>query len=422
MINAFEEGALAGVRVIDFTNYIAGPVVTRFLADMGAEVIKVELPPREDPIQPRFNAQSPGAASGAIAFAHWNRGKKSVCLDFHKPEGLAITRELIRRADVVVENFSPGVMQRAGLSYEELRQLNPRIVMCSVSGCGQTGPLAHRPGNDHVALALSGVMDLTGYPDRAPVLPGYFIADNNGGVHGAIAVCAALFRRERTGRGQHIDISLVEAMFHLHDMGLVQHLASRGESRPVRMGSHHPSTSPCGVFQARDGYVVITALVHHWEHFVRTIGKPELLEDPRFNPTFTRLNNRLELVPIIEDWLKSFPSRDDALKILNANHILAAPVLDIAQAIEQPQFKERDVVREVEHPAFGNLQLPVTPLRFSESVTDISSRAPMIGEHNLSVLSSYLGYSAAQVEELTRKGVLVREAAVAERDRRPGKS
>jgi CoA:oxalate CoA-transferase len=415
MTDAIDDGVLAGVRVIDFTNYIAGPIVTRFLADMGAEVIKVELPPRENPIQPRFTNQGP-YASGGFAFALWNRGKKSVCLDFHQPRGLDITKELIRRADVVVENFSPGVMERAGLSYEELRKINPRIVMVSVSGCGQTGPLAHRPGNDHVALALSGVMDLTGYPDRAPALPGYFIADNNGGVHGAIAVCAALFRRERTGRGQHIDISMVEALFHLHDMGLVQHLSSHGQSAPVRMGSHHPSTSPCGIFEARDGYVVITALVHHWEHFVKTIGKPELLSDPRFNPTSVRVQNRLELVPIIEQWLKSFPSRDDALKILNANHILAAPVLSVAQAMEQPQLTERGFIQHVEHPVIGDLQLPNIPLRFSESVTEITGPAPLIGEHNLSVLSSYLGYNAEQVEELTHQGILVREAAVTQRE------
>lgn len=414
MTNATDEGALAGVRVIDFTNFIAGPIATRFLADMGAEVIKVELPPRSVQTPTRFNADSPGAAYTSVAFALWNRGKKSVCLDFHQPQGLEIAKQLVRRADVVVENFSPGVMQRAGLSYEELCKVNPRIIMCSVSGCGQTGPLARRPGNDHVAQALSGVMDLTGYPDRAPALPGYFIADNNGGVHGATAVCAALFRREKTGRGQHIDISLVEALFHLHDLGLAEHLASHGESKPTRMGSHHPSTAPCGVFEARDGYVVITALIHHWEHFVKTIGKPELATDPRFAQIPRRLENRLALVPIIEEWLKSFPSRDDALKILNANHILAAPVLSIDQAISQPQFIERKVTREVEHPALGKLQLPITPLHFSESSTEIQGPAPMVGEHNLSVLTAYLGYSAAQVDELTRQGILVCEPPAAQ--------
>ena len=180
------------------------------------------------------------------------------------------------------------------------------------------------------------------------------------------------------------------------------------------MGSHHPSTAPCGVFAARDGYVVITALVHHWEHFVKTIGKPELLTDPRFAQIPRRLENRLELVPIIEDWLKSFPSRDDALKVLNANHILAAPVLSVDQAITQPQFNQRGVIDEVEHPALGKLQLPITPLRFSESATEIQGPAPMVGEHNLSVLTDYLGYSVEQVEELTRRGILVREPAVAQ--------
>lgn len=415
MTDAMEDGALAGVRVIDFTNYIAGPIATRFLTDMGAEVIKVELPPRENPIHPRFASKGP-MATASVAFALWNRGKKSVCLDFHQPRGLEIARELIRRADVVVENFSPGVMERAGLDYEELRKINPRIVMVSVSGCGQNGPIARRPGNDHVAQALSGVMDLTGYPDRAPALPGYFIADNNGGVHGAIAVCAALFRRERTGRGQHIDISMVEALFHLHDMGLAQLLASHGESHPERMGSHHPSTSPCGIFQARDGYVVITALLHHWEHFTNIIGKPELQNDPRFNPAYVRVQNRLQLVPIIEEWLRSFPSREEALKILNANHILAAPVLSVEQALDQPQFRERGFIRQVEHPVIGDVQIPISPLRFSESPTDITSPAPLIGEHNASVLTAYLGYTTEQVEELTRDGILVREPAARPRE------
>ena len=195
---------------------------------------------------------------------------------------------------------------------------------------------------------------------------------------------------------------------------MAEHLASHGESKPKRMGSHHPSTAPCGVFEARDGYVVITALIHHWEHFVKTIGKPELATDPRFAQIPRRLENRLELVPIIEEWLKSFPSRDDALKILNANHILAAPVLSIDQAISQPQFIERKVMREVEHPALGKLQLPITPLHFSESSTEIQGPAPMVGEHNLSVLTAYLGYSAAQVDELTRQGILVCEPPAAQ--------
>ncbi len=401
---------LDGFKVLDFSQAVAGPTVTRIMAEMGAEVIKVEIAPIGDPSRLSFTH---GGIRSSL-FAQHNRGKKSLCLNPKSDAGAEILRALVRQADVVVENFSPGVMERAGLSYDELRKVNPRIVMVSVSGCGQTGPLARRPGNDHVAQALSGVMDLTGYPDRTPALPGYFIADNNGGVHGAIAVCAALYRRERTGRGQHIDISMVEALFHLHDMGLAQLLASRGQSQPERMGSHHPSTSPCGIFEACDGYVVITALVHHWEHFVKTIGKPELLSDPRFNPSWRRVQNRLELVPIIEEWLKSFPSRDDTLKILNANHILAAPVLSVAQAMEQPQFKERGFIRHVGHPVIGDLPLPITPLRFSDSATGIAGPAPLVGEHNLSVLSSYLGYSAGQVEELTRQGVLVREPAVAD--------
>jgi crotonobetainyl-CoA:carnitine CoA-transferase CaiB-like acyl-CoA transferase len=410
-----DNGALDGVRVVDFTQYIAGPVVTRMLADMGAEVIKIEFPPRDGAAVPRFTEVGDSSLAMVSVGGHilWNRGKQSVCIDLKRPEGSEIAKGLVRDADVVVENFSPGAMARLGLGYEVLREINPRIIMCSVSGYGQTGPTAELPGNDITALSYSGLMHLTGYPDRPPALFGCFIADNSGGVHGAGAICAALYRREKTGRGQWIDIALSESLFHQHDVALIYHLFSKGRINPDRFGSHIPSLAPCGVFEARDGYVVITALDHYWERFARLMEKPELLEDPRFITSEDRARNRYELAGIIEQWLRSFPSRHDALAILESSHILAAPVLDLPDTINHPQMKARGVMQEVWHPVVGNVQVPRTPFNFSESKVAIRGRAPMLGEHNYSVLSRYLGMTRERIDELTKQGVLAREPMAA---------
>jgi len=401
---------LSGVRVLDFGHYIAAPILTRMMADMGAEIIKVELAPRGDltRLYPYFKA---GQSGGYI---QQNRGKQSVCLDLKKPEALEIVKGLVPQVDVVIENFSPGTLIKYGLGYEELRKLNSRLIMCSISGYGQNGPFAHRPGNDTVAQAMSGLMHLTGDPQGSPTYVGIYIADENAGVHGLAAVCAALYYREKTGIGQHIDLSLVECLFHLHDTAIQFYVLSDGELNPTRFGAHHYAIAPCGIFQARDGYVVIAVLVHQWEIFARAIGKPELLTDPRFATGGARVENRFALVTVIEEWLQSFPTRDEPLAILEKVRILSAPVLDIAQAINHPQIKARGAMQEVPHPGIGPVALPKSPFHFSETTVEIRSRAPLLGEHNESVLSRYLGYSAEKVTSLTRSGVLVQEALVDE--------
>jgi len=335
-------------------------------------------------------------------------------LDLKKPEALEIVKGLVPQVDVVIENFSPGTLIKYGLGYEELRKLNSRLIMCSISGYGQNGPFAHRPGNDTVAQAMSGLMHLTGDPQGSPTYVGIYIADENAGVHGLAAVCAALYYREKTGIGQHIDLSLIECLFHLHDTAIQFYVLSGGELNPTRFGAHHYAIAPCGIFKARDGYMVIAVLVHQWEIFARAIGKPELLTDPRFATGGARVENRFALVTVIEEWLQSFPTRDEPLAILEKVRILSAPVLDIAQAINHPQIKARGAMQEVPHPGIGPVALPKSPFHFSETTVEIRSRAPLLGEHNESVLSRYLGYSAEKVTSLTRSGVLVQEALVDE--------
>ena len=401
---------LAGVRVLDFGHYIAAPILTRMMADMDAEIIKIELAPRGDltRVYPYLKAGQSGA------YIQHNRGKQSVCLDLKKPEAIEIVRGLVPQMDVVIENFSPGTLPKYGLGYAELRKLNPRLIMCSISGYGQDGPYARRPGNDTVAQAMSGLMHLTGDPQGSPTYVGIYIADENAGVHGLAAVCAALYYREKTGIGQHIDLSLVECLFHLHDTAIQFYVLSEGELKPTRFGAHHYAVAPCGIFKARGGYVVIAVLVHQWELFAQVIGRPELATDPRFNTNERRAENRFALVEIIEAWLQSFPTCEEPLAILESARILSAPVLDIAQAINHPQLKARGAMQEVPHPGLGPVALPKSPFRFSETTVEIRSRAPLLGEHNERVLTRYLSYSADKIAALTQAGVLVQEPLVGE--------
>ena len=400
MENGEKPGPLSGVRVLDLGHYIAIPILTRMMADLGAEIIKVEAAPLGD-----LSRVSPYLKNGySGGFIQHNRGKQSVCVDLKRPEGVAIVRDLAHHVDVITENYSPGVLQRYGLGYEDFRRINPRVIMCSVSGFGQDGPLRHRVGNDTVALAMSGLMHLTGETDGPPVYVGLFIADENAGVHGLVAVCAALYYRERTGVGQYIDLSLLECMFHLHDTAIQFYVMSEGALNPSRFGSHHYLIAPCGIFKASDGYIVLTVLYHQWETFCETAGHREWLTDPRFATREARVEHRLELAALIERWLQTFSTRDEPLAILEKARILSAPVLDIAQIVNHPVITERGAMQSISHPGLGPVAIPKSPFRMSETSVMIRDRAPLLGEHNEKILGKYLGYSEQRVAELTSAG------------------
>ncbi|HLW70456.1 MAG TPA: CoA transferase [Candidatus Binataceae bacterium] len=410
MESPIKPGPLAGIRVLDLGHYIAIPILTRMMADLGAEVIKVEAAPLGD--LTRFMPYMREGYSGG--FIQHNRGKQSICVDIKTAEGVEIVRTLARQCDVVTENYSPGVLPKHGLGYEDLRKENPRLIMCSISGFGQDGPMRDRMGNDTVALAMSGLMHLTGNADGPPVYVGLFIADENAGVHGLAAVCAALYHRERTGVDQYIDLSLLECMFHLHDTALQYYVMSEGKLNPNRFGSHHYLLAPCGIFKARDGYVVITVVDHHWERFCDALGRREWMTDPRFADRDDRAANRMELATLIEQWLQSFATREEPLAILEKARILSAPVLDIAQIANHPVITERGAMQKIDHPGIGPIALPKSPFRMSETPAMIRARTPLLGEHNEKVLGGYLGYSADKIAALTKAGILVQEPHVAE--------
>lgn len=392
---------LEGIRVLDFTQYLAGPTVTRLMAEMGAEIIKIESAPGGDPS--RLLPVIKDGRSGY--FVQQNRGKQSLCLDLRRPEALEIVRGLVATVDVVVENFGPGVMEKRGLAYRDLAQLNPRLVMASISAYGRESPLSHKTGYDWVAQAFAGIMHMTGPADGPPMPVGMGIADVSSGVHAFSAIGYALFHRERTGRGQWLDISMIDSMFHMNEISVQAHSITDGAFVPKRAGNNHPLVAPFGVFKGPTGYLVILALQLQWKGLCEAMARPELEHDPRFVDSNSRARHQHELIPLIEAWLSGFSDNDAVFAQLDRHRVPSAPVLSPADAATHPYFRARGTVRRVEDPVLGALDIPGFPLRFSEQPDLPDLQAPLLGEHNASVLSSVLGYSAEQIAALAAAGV-----------------
>jgi crotonobetainyl-CoA:carnitine CoA-transferase CaiB-like acyl-CoA transferase len=403
-----EGGLLAGYKVLDFTQIVAGPTTTKLMAEMDAEVIKVEQAPKGDPA--RLN---PVLRKGRSAyFMQHNLGKQSLCINLKTEAGRDLIRALVPHMDVVVENYSPGVMARMGLDYDSLKQLNPRLVMCSISALGQDGPLAHVSGFDYIAQAYAGVTEVMGEANHAPIIPMVAIGDVSTGVHALAAVACALLHRERTGEGQYIDVSLLDSYIHVHDFSLQVYSASKGKFVPTRGGAHHTGLVPCGIFRAAQGYItIVAALDHQWRGLTRAMGRPELADDPRFCSIRERLRHKEILIEEIEHWLQSLPDRDAAVAALDRERVPAAPVLTIPEVVRHPHLLERGTVRQVSDPVFGDFVLPGFPFRFSGIPAPRVLTAPDLGEHNQPVLQRYLGYDADQVARLTTVGVLASREA-----------
>ena len=396
---------LSGYKVLDFTQIVAGPTTTKLMAEMGAEVIKVEQAPKGDPA--RLN---PVIRKGRSAyFLQHNLGKQSLCVNLKMEKGRAIVRELVPHMDVVVENYSPGVMARMGFSYEEFKKLNPRLVMCSISALGQTGPLAHLPGFDYIAQAYAGITEVMGEPGEPPAIPMAAIGDVSTGVHALAAIACALLHRERTDEGQYIDVSLLDTYIHTHDFSLQTYSASGGKAVPTRGGSHHTGMVPLGVFRGPKGsfVLIIAALEHQWRGLTKAMGRPEMADDPRFNSVRNRLKHKEVLIKEVEQWLLSLPDRETALTALERERVPVAPVLTIPEVIEHPHLLERGAVRPMSDPSFGNFMLPGFPFRFSTVPPPDKVTAPDLGEHNQAVLRQYLRYDETRIAQLVNDAVLV---------------
>jgi CoA:oxalate CoA-transferase len=404
---------LEGYRVLDFTQFVAGPTCSRLLAEMGAEVIKVELAPHGDRV--RAGGLKPLApelknSSHSTYYLQHNHSKLSFALDIRKPRARELLAAMIPKIDVVVENYAPGVIKRMGFGYDNLVKLNPSIIMCSISMPGQTGPLSHKAGYDYMGQAYAGITDQIGEPDRAPAITTMAIGDISTGVAAAMAIGFALLHRERTGEGQYLDATILDTYFHMHE-AYVPMVSLRGDRfRPTRNGSQHPGGGPTGIFRYRgDQYVFITVMPHQWPQLPRAMGMPELTEDPRFKSARGRRDNNDALKDIIEQWLGSFPTRDEAITALDKERVPCAPVLSLNEAMAHPHLRERNTVRHVKDPLLGEVDIPAVPVKFSRWPDRLEVRAARLGEDNERVLRNLLGTSNDEIAALYKEHVLVRD-------------
>lgn len=396
---------LHGFKVLDLTQVLSGPSATRILAEAGAEVIKVEWPGGDTNRAFPFIAENGRSAY----YVQQNRGKRSVSVDLSTPDGVAIVKELAAQCDVLIENYSPGVIDRLGLGYEAIKEVNPSIVMCSISAFGQAGPLSNLVGFDYIAQAYSGITGMIGEPDQPPVFPMVGLGDIGTGVHAACAIAFALLYRGQTGKGQYLDISLLDCYFHYHEVNVQVWSCSGGEIAPTRAGSHHHSVAPAGIFQSKDSYVLIMGLLRTWPRLCEVLGRPDMVDDPRFVDNPARLANQAELTAIIEGWLKAQESDEEAIRILDEARVPVAPILTIDQACRHPHLVERETIRTIYDRSLGNFQVPGMPLRFSEFPGHLDLEAPFVGEHNAEVLGGLLGYSDERIADLAERGVLFSE-------------
>ena len=393
---------LEGITVLDLTRYLAGPSCTRLLTELGADVIKIEQPPYGDPNR----STSPRINKRAGTHIQQNRGKRSVCLDINTDDGKNLILNLVNYVDVLVENFSPGVLDRKGLGYASLQEKNPKLIMASVSGFGQTGPLSSLPCFDLIAQGYAGIMHMTGEIDGPPMFVGIGMGDTNAGVHAFAAIGHALFHRERTGRGTHLDISMVDALFHMQDLPVHAASMTKGEYVPMRQGTEFQMLSPAGSFRGPEGWIVILCAEAQMSNLYEALGRPELAEDKRFIGNPARLENRAALTKIIETWMSNYETDDAVLEKLQSHRVPCGPALAPQDALSHPHFLERGTVRTVHDPLVGELQIPGFPFKSSDPFPDDDYVAAALGEHNYEVLGEVLGMDSSEISQLEQRGIL----------------
>jgi CoA:oxalate CoA-transferase len=394
---------LEDIRVLDLTNVLSGPFATLHLALLGADVIKIENPDGGDLARklgnvPKYNKELLGTS-----FLAQNANKQSLTLNMKAEEGKAIFRKLVETADVVVENFRPGVMARLGFSYEELCKINPKIIYCAISGFGQTGPDAFKPAYDQIIQGLSGVMAVNGDERLNPLRCGFPVCDTVGGMNAAFAIMAALYYREHTGEGQFIDIALLDSIMPL--MGWVAANLLIGGQQPVLLGNDNFTAAPSGMFKTQDGYINIAAnQQQQWEDLVDELGLPELKTDPRFQERDTRKSNRFLLTPLLEARLTQ-NNTSRWVEVLNARGIPSGDVVSLESALDSEQARHRQVIADVDQPGIGNIKIFNMTAKFSKTPAQIEMPPPRLSE-NTELILSELGYSAKEITALKESGVI----------------
>jgi formyl-CoA transferase/CoA:oxalate CoA-transferase len=394
--------------VLDLSRILSGPFCTMMLGDMGATVVKVEPPPRGDDTR----LWGPPFVNGiSTYFLSINRNKRSIGLNLKSAQGQEVLWKLVDRADVLVENFRPGVLDKLGFGFDAVAARNPRLIYASISGYGQTGPYRNRPGYDVVAQGESGIVDLTGEPDRQPVKVGASIADIVAGLYAYQGILLAMLARHRTGKGQRVDIALLD--------GLISTLTYQAESyfatgkSPKRLGTRHPSIVPYETFETSDGFVNIGAANEkQWQNLCRALDVADLAFDPRFNTMAGRISNYAELRDILDGELRKL-TRAEAFELLAKYELPVGPINTVAEVLEDPHIHAREMVQELTHPEYGPLRYIGIPVKLSDTPGALQGPPPRFGEHNRNVLAE-LGYDQHGIDQLAMSNVITEaEPAVA---------
>lgn len=393
--------ALEGIRVFDMTRVLAGPFCTQILGDLGADVIKIEKPHEGDVTRtwgPPYEKDTSGKNTQESAYyLSCNRNKRSVTLDFTTPEGLELAKELIKNSDVFIENFKTGILAKHGLGYEDVKKIKSDIIYCSITGFGQTGPYANRPGFDFQVQGLSGLMSLVGEPEGDPLRAGISISDLVTGIYSAVAIQAALYQRTQTGEGQYIDMALLDSTMALMSFTAQSYLM--GGCLPSRVGNAHPNIVPYGAFRAADGHVILTiGTDKQFNNFCRFVGREDLIANPRYITNEKRVIHRNEVIEEISQIIKQYP-RQYWIDHLGKIDVPVGPVNTLAEAFENPQVKARHIVQ-----SHDTLSLIASPLHLQGSPPSYRLRPPRLGEHTNEVLSEVL--SADRLKKLKDKGVV----------------
>ncbi|MGU7771622.1 CaiB/BaiF CoA transferase family protein [Burkholderia sp. MR1-5-21] len=405
-------GALSHIRVLDLSRVLAGPWASQTLADMGAEVIKIERPHSGDDTRgwgPPYLKDSAGNDTGEAAYyLAANRGKQSVTLNISKPEGQDVIRRLVKECDVFIENYKVGDMARYGLSYDDLKQINPGLIYCSITGFGQTGPMAHLPGYDFIVQGIGGLMSITGerddHPGGGPQKVGVAVADIMTGLYSTIGILGALAYRDQTGKGQYVDMALLDVQVATMANMNMNYLCSG--KVPVRQGNAHANIVPYQVFKAADGELVIAAGNDgQFAKLCDAIGCSNLATDDRYATNANRVRNRDLLIPILQDVL-STRSVSDWIALIEPEGVPCGPINNIRQVFDHPQVQHRGMRVDLPHPIAGSTPSVANPIKFSGTPITYSKAPPTLGEHTKHVLASIAGMSASEIQQLSDKGVI----------------
>jgi len=403
-----QELPLSGFRVIDYSHFLAGPFVGRALAALGAEVIKVERPKEGDAGRQHAYVTESGQSG---YFLQQNMGKLGLCINLKDSRGLELMHKLTNTADVFVENYRPGALEKLGLGYKELSGRNPGLVYCSVSAYGHTGPDAHRAGFGLIAEAKSGIMQMIGTPGEAPPPLRIALGDMYTGLYAVTSIVAALLGRVKSGKGQYIDLALYDSLVSIHEYAVQCYTLSGGKELPEQTGNDLPQSTLYGVFSATDGHLVIAAQADDaWKRFAKLVGGETFAADERMHTATGRNAYRDEILPVVKAWVGQ-RTIDQCLNTLEAVDVPCAKIQRIDEVLADPQIIARGMLVEQEHPILGKVQLSNLPFRFSDFDIDQTIPAPLLGQHNRQIASS-LGYTDSEINDLTADGVLYAEEAV----------